>query len=172
MNERLKELRGRARPKLSVREMAGKLGMSHPGYYFYERKGGFKQPYLPVDLATRIANILDQRGVDPDEVMTLAGVARRDFVPALHPSKDEQGEMAQLVSALPREHWVFFGREILKKMFGEQATWIARESSLLDQEDRDRVVDYIRLLRSARPTADAGDTVHDPQHTRGLEDRQ
>ena len=70
----LRELRRRANPSISVRVMAELLGMSAPTYHRYESEKGFKQHYLPMTLARRIAAVLADRGVNPDEVLALAGV--------------------------------------------------------------------------------------------------
>lgn len=70
----LRRLRESARPKLSIRAMADQLGMSAPTYHRYESEKGFKQRYLPMDLARRIARILADRGINPDDVLALAGI--------------------------------------------------------------------------------------------------
>jgi hypothetical protein len=71
----LKELRQGARPPLTLRAMAEKLGMPSSSYARYEDSSDFKRPYLPVDLARRIAAVLADHGVDPGAVMELAGLA-------------------------------------------------------------------------------------------------
>jgi transcriptional regulator with XRE-family HTH domain len=95
----LRELRGRASPSISVRAMAEQLGMSPPTYHRYESEKGFKQRYLPMDLARRIAAVLADRGVNPDEVLALAGVGVDD------PSKPDltigQQKLLDLYDQLP-----------------------------------------------------------------------
>ena len=63
----LKGLRERA--GLSVRDCAE----YHPNYGYYEG-ARFKKPYIPVDLADRLASPFAQRGVDPADLYALAGV--------------------------------------------------------------------------------------------------
>nr|WP_169054834.1 helix-turn-helix transcriptional regulator [Azospirillum sp. TSA2s] len=67
---RLRALRERA--KLSVRELADELGWAHSTYSTYE--GRFKKPYLPVDKARQIADVLVRHGIPAAEVLELAGV--------------------------------------------------------------------------------------------------
>lgn len=70
---RLKELRQEA--GVSMDYMAQHLGM--PGassYAHYEER--YKRPFLPVDLARRIATILSQHGVPEAKVLELAGVTQ------------------------------------------------------------------------------------------------
>lgn len=70
----LKALRESSRPKLSIRRAADILGMGHSSYGFYENPNLFKKPHLPIDLARRIATAFAEYGVDPAEVMKLAGL--------------------------------------------------------------------------------------------------
>lgn len=88
INDRLRELRESAKPRISLQKMADELGLeSRQAYHFYERERGFKQPLLPMSLARRIASVLGKRGVNPSEVMKLAGVDRDESPPQL---SDEQ----------------------------------------------------------------------------------
>lgn len=69
--EKLKALRERA--GVSVRSMASSLGMASSNTYtHYESR--YKKDLLPLDLASRVADILEPRGVPRSEVMALAGV--------------------------------------------------------------------------------------------------
>ena len=68
---KLKELRLRAKPSVSIRKMAELLDIP---YAFYERELGCKKPFLPLDFARRTAEILARYGIDPLEVMKLAGL--------------------------------------------------------------------------------------------------
>lgn len=69
----LKRLRESARPEITVRDMAKELGYeSHTTYAYYE--DGFKKPVLPLDMTRKIADILERRGVERDDVMALAGI--------------------------------------------------------------------------------------------------
>lgn len=71
---RLKALRERAEPKLTIRAMADELGVPHSTYAAYEDPKKFKKPILPFDLAKRIAAILEKRGISRSDVMRLAGL--------------------------------------------------------------------------------------------------
>jgi SOS-response transcriptional repressor LexA len=67
---RLKALRERA--GLPMRAVAETLGWTLTRYQHYEDR--YRRPYLPLEFVRRIADIFAQRGVDPTEVMALAGV--------------------------------------------------------------------------------------------------
>ena len=74
---RLKALRLRA--GLSMATVARHLGHRHASrYQHYEDR--FRRPYLPLDLAERLAPLFAQAGVPAAEIMALAGIAppRRD----------------------------------------------------------------------------------------------
>jgi SOS-response transcriptional repressor LexA len=75
---RLKELRERAQPPISIRKMADALGMVHSTYAAYEDPKKFKKPILPFDLAKRIATVLAPRGIPSREVLALAGLQGGD----------------------------------------------------------------------------------------------
>lgn len=91
LNKRLRELRASAVPTISLEEMAAELGFdSRQAYHHYERENGFKGRYLAPELARRIAGVLQDRGVDPDEVMALAGLsARESAAPHLSRAQEE-----------------------------------------------------------------------------------
>lgn len=74
VNSRLKGMRERASPKVSVRTMAELLGVPASSYAAYETEKKFKKPILPLDLAKKIADILEPRGIDRAEVLSLAGI--------------------------------------------------------------------------------------------------
>lgn len=74
VNARLKSLRERAVPRLTVRGMAELLDMPSSSYAAYESELKFKKPIIPLELAKRIADVLEQRGVQRSEVLALAGV--------------------------------------------------------------------------------------------------
>lgn len=86
---KLKALRERTSPHLTVRAMADKLGMPLSSYSRYETAAKFKKPYLPLKLARDIATILADHGVASEEVMALAGVAQ-DEMPAPSLSAGEE----------------------------------------------------------------------------------
>lgn len=71
---RLKALRERAAPRLSVRKMAELLEMPASTYAAYEDRNKFKKPILPFDMAKRFAAVLGERGISRAEVMALAGL--------------------------------------------------------------------------------------------------
>jgi SOS-response transcriptional repressor LexA len=75
---RLKALREKAQPKISIRKMADELGLVHSTYAAYEDPKKFKKPILPFNLAKKIAGVLDDRGISPSEVMKLAGLQGSD----------------------------------------------------------------------------------------------
>lgn len=54
--------------------MAEALGMPASTYAAYEDKAKFKKPLLPFDLAARIADVLQDHGVNRADVMQLAGL--------------------------------------------------------------------------------------------------
>lgn len=80
VSTKLKELREKAQPKLTIRGMAEALGIPSASYNFYER-AAYKKPTLPLDLTRRIAAILSERNVDPAEVMKLAGLNDTEAFP-------------------------------------------------------------------------------------------
>jgi phage repressor protein C with HTH and peptisase S24 domain len=67
----LKELRFRATPRVSVRKLADILDMKHTSYQYYE--DSYKEPFLPVTFARKVAKALRPYGVEPYRVMELAG---------------------------------------------------------------------------------------------------
>lgn len=78
---KLKELRLRARPSLSIRKMAEELEIPYASYNFYEREQAYKKPFLPIDLTRKIAAVLAEHGVDPADVMKLAGLTDTEAEP-------------------------------------------------------------------------------------------
>lgn len=78
---RLKELRKSAIPALTVRAMADALGIPFGTYSSYETPARYKKPFLPMDLTRKVASVLSDRGVDPAEVMKLAGLTAEEAEP-------------------------------------------------------------------------------------------
>lgn len=78
---RLKQLRLRAVPPISMRKTAERLGMGHTSYGLYENPNLYKKRHLPLDLARRIAAVFADHGIDPAEVMLLAGLTDEEAVP-------------------------------------------------------------------------------------------
>lgn len=54
--------------------MADLLGMNHSTYAAYEDAKKYKKPILPLDLAKRIAAVLESHGIEQHEVLQLAGL--------------------------------------------------------------------------------------------------
>lgn len=77
----LKSLRLRAKPTLSIRKMADELGIGHSRYQYFEDPNRYKKAALPLDLTRAIAAVLALRGVDPTEVMALAGLTDSEAEP-------------------------------------------------------------------------------------------
>lgn len=78
---KLKELRLRAKPGLSLRKMADQLGMGHSRYQYFEDPNRYKKAALPIDLTRSVAEVLGRYGVDAAEVMTLAGLTDTEAEP-------------------------------------------------------------------------------------------
>jgi hypothetical protein len=72
INTRLKELRKAAVPALTIVGWPTN-SVSAIRYAYFEDPKRFKRE-LPIDLTRKIAAVLSQRGVDPAEVMKLAGL--------------------------------------------------------------------------------------------------
>lgn len=80
-SERLKALRTAAVPRISIRAMADELGIGHPRYAYFEDPKRYKKRELPIDLTRQIAAVLSRRGIDPAEVMKLAGLVESEAEP-------------------------------------------------------------------------------------------
>lgn len=63
----------RQKSGMSVRDMASEMGMKTNTYTHYESR--FKKPFLPADVAQKIAKVLGGRGIPQSEVLSLAGIA-------------------------------------------------------------------------------------------------
>ncbi|GFM28127.1 helix-turn-helix transcriptional regulator [Novosphingobium sp. PY1] len=81
VNIQLKELRKAAVPRLSIRGMAEALGIGYSRYAYFEDPKRFKKRELPLDLTRKIAAVLSRHGVDPSEVMKLAGLSEDEAQP-------------------------------------------------------------------------------------------
>lgn len=81
LNTRLKNLRKSAVPQLSIRAMADALGIGYSRYAYFEDPKRFKKAALPIDLTRQIASVLSRHGVDPAEVMLLAGLTGDEVEP-------------------------------------------------------------------------------------------
>ncbi|MYL96416.1 hypothetical protein GR702_01330 [Novosphingobium sp. FGD1] len=94
--ERLKELRISAVPRLSIRKMAEELGVTFPRYVYFEDSKRFKKRELPLEFTRQIADVLSRYGVDPMEVMKLAGLSEAEAEP----------EVREIEAAQPKRHWI------------------------------------------------------------------
>lgn len=79
--EKLKELRLSAVPRISIRKMAEEVGIGFPRYSYFEDPKRYKKRELPIDVTRQIAAVLAERGVDPAEVMLLAGLNETEAEP-------------------------------------------------------------------------------------------
>jgi phage repressor protein C with HTH and peptisase S24 domain len=71
VSRQLKQLRQRA--GLSIREVAHALGMENgSSYQHYEDR--FRRPFLPLELVQRLTPIFSGKGIDPAELLALAGI--------------------------------------------------------------------------------------------------
>jgi hypothetical protein len=112
---RLKELRGRAVPKLSVRKLAAALEMPPSTYAAYEDSAKFKKPILPLNLAKQIAAVLSEHGIEESEVLALAGIT---------------GEMADAVrrsAAIEEDEWLEVTGAVAAGVWRAQSDWPAAE---------------------------------------------
>lgn len=107
---RLKALRARAVPKLSVRGMADALGMPASTYAAYEDPAKYKKPILPLPLAKQIADILVERGIERAEVMQLAGLT------------GEYGSLSGEAAAVDSE-WLTVKGAVQAGVWKEQSDW-------------------------------------------------
>jgi phage repressor protein C with HTH and peptisase S24 domain len=96
VSERLTQLREKA--GLSIQQVADELEKSKSSYVHYEAR--YKKPYLPPDLATQLAAIFGKQGVDPSEVLSLAGLSQEPIrykaLPTDFPEKLARPPFAQI----------------------------------------------------------------------------
>ncbi|WP_116089609.1 hypothetical protein [Sphingomonas crusticola] len=84
--------------------MAEKLGMPPSSYSRYEDANDFKRPYLPVDLARKVAAVLADHAVDPSAVMELAGLAGdADALPVITAGEQELLDQFRTLDAARRQ---------------------------------------------------------------------
>lgn len=102
---KLKELRGRTKPRVSSRRAADLLGIGHSRYAFYENPNTYKKPYLPLDLARQIASAFADYGIEPAEVMALAGLTDSEVEPEAREIEAQRpiAQFAVMTVALPSE---------------------------------------------------------------------
>ncbi|MBJ7376418.1 helix-turn-helix transcriptional regulator [Sphingobium sp.] len=124
VGSKLKELRLRAKPSLSIRKIADELQIPHASYQFYERDDGYKKPFLPIEFARRLAGILASRGVDPSDVMALAGLKDAEAEPDVREIEAARSQVyfASLPVALPSENALADMFESLLALIPAEAT--------------------------------------------------
>lgn len=81
VGSKLKALRNQAKPALTIRAMAEELDIGYSRYAYFEDQKRYKKSSLPIDLTRAIADVLGRRGVDPSEVMKLAGLTESEAEP-------------------------------------------------------------------------------------------
>lgn len=73
ISEAARRLKGlRERSGLSMRQVADALGWSLTRYQHYEDR--YKRRWLPLDLARQLGALFEPRGIDPQELLALAGL--------------------------------------------------------------------------------------------------
>lgn len=78
---KLKSLRLQAKPAITIRRMAEELDIGYSRYAYFEDEKRYKKASLPIDLTRAVADVLGRRGVDPAEVMKLAGLTNSEAEP-------------------------------------------------------------------------------------------
>lgn len=106
----LKALRSRTVPKISSRAVAKILEMQPSSYSFYEDASKFKKPLLPLDLAKKLADIFEDRGIPRNETLALAGLT---------------GELSGFVAAEKKDNneWVEVSASVAAGIWKEQSDW-------------------------------------------------
>lgn len=101
----LKALRQRAKPALSIRKMAEELDIGYSRYAYFEDEKRYKKPALPLDLTRAIADVLSRYGVDPADVMKLAGLTDSEAEPEAREIEAQRpvAQFATMTVALPSE---------------------------------------------------------------------
>ncbi|WP_267348095.1 S24 family peptidase [Sphingomonas sp. GM_Shp_2] len=105
---KLKALRERAEPKVTIRAMAEALGLALSTYAAYEDTKKSKREFLPVPFARRVADILVLHGIERAEVMELAGVVPRESAPEGRDIHEDRLEVIGSVAAgiwREQSHW-------------------------------------------------------------------
>ncbi|QDK34753.1 XRE family transcriptional regulator [Sphingomonas sp. IC081] len=85
--------------------MAELLGLPLGTYARYESEAGYKKPFLPLDFTRKVASVLADHGVDPADVMTLAGLNENEAEPEARAveAARPQVQYVPLQLALPNE---------------------------------------------------------------------
>lgn len=122
--EKLKELRLSAVPRISIRKLAEEAGIGFPRYSYFEDPKRYKKRELPIDVTRQIAAVLSQRGVDPAEVMLLAGLNEGETEPEARAIESARPavQYVPLQVALPSE-------AALREMFAKLLVLVPEGSS-------------------------------------------
>lgn len=102
---RLKALRNRTVPKVSIRAVAAELGVPSSTYAAYEDEAKFKKPILPLDLAKKLADIFEPKGVDRAETLALAGITGELSVTSRPPRSAEEMEWVEVTGTVAAGVW-------------------------------------------------------------------
>ena len=103
LNARLKALR--VQSGMSVRALAAALEVPSSTYAAYEDPAKFKKPILPLDLAKRIADVLEDRDVRRADVMALAGVTGELSALSDRRALGEDDEWVEVTGAVAAGVW-------------------------------------------------------------------
>lgn len=112
VSQKLKSLRELAQPRMSVRGMADALGVPHSTYATYENPAKFKKQILPLPLAQKIAAILEERGVNKNKVLELAGIPS-ELRSYLTSATENNGN----------DDWLTVSGAVVAGIWKEQADW-------------------------------------------------
>jgi hypothetical protein len=123
-SEKLKDLRLSAVPRISIRKMAEEMGIGFSRYSYFEDPKRYKKRELPIDVTRQIATVLARRGVDPAEVMKLAGLSEVEVEPEARAVEAARPavQYVQLQVALPSE-------AALREMFAKLLVLVPEGSS-------------------------------------------
>ncbi|AFN56479.1 hypothetical protein FBY51_0242 [Zymomonas mobilis] len=71
---KLKLLRKAAKPPITIRALAEAIDMPASSYAFYEDMNRFKKKYLPLELTRKIATVLMNHQINPEDILALSGL--------------------------------------------------------------------------------------------------
>lgn len=102
---KLKSLRLQAKPAITIRRMAEELDIGYSRYAYFEDEKRYKKASLPIDLTRAVADVLGRRGVDPADVMKLAGLTDSEAEPEAREIESQRPvtQFATLRVELPSE---------------------------------------------------------------------
>lgn len=116
---RLKSLRNRTSPKISVRKVAEALGIPASTYAAYEDPSKYKKPILPLPLAKQIADIFEPLGISRGETLELAGLT------------GALGELGTSQTNNDDEDWLEIRGSVEAGVWRAQSEWPAGECYLV-----------------------------------------